>query len=463
MALRLLTIFFDGLGDRPVPELGGLTPLEAARTPHLDRLASEGITGLLHAKSPGYALGSPLSLHLLFGYPERQFPDRGPLLATARGVSQQAGQVVLAARLACAVPDGLQGLGARGLRLVQRFITDREEACTALAEAIASYEVDGHRFRYVYSGRGDGLLVMDPPAAFELTDTDPLGLDLPVLRAQARADAADLPGAQRSAAALNAYLRWAHRTLSAHPAGAAVGTATPAAAGAADLPAINCLLTKWAGPKPAYAPFAERWGMRAASLPDEEVVSGLMIELGCEVRQLPDGDPEAGLRAPLEAARALFDQGYEFVHLHTKYPDPISHQQDPEGARDAIEALDRAMAGYWDGLGGDPEVVTVLTGDHTTPSVWANQPRHQFNDLHSGEPCPIVIRGGSVRVDDIASLGERAVARGGLGLLRGEDFMPVLLDSAQRMNMYEMRPLPEHRLYRPDEAALVPFLLDDPA
>ena len=38
--------------------------------------------------------------------------------------------------------------------------------------------------------------------------------------------------------------------------------------------------------------------------------------------------------------------------------------------------------------------------------------------------------------------------------------MPVLLDSAQRMNMYELRPLPERRVYRPDPAALVPFEVD---
>jgi 2,3-bisphosphoglycerate-independent phosphoglycerate mutase len=444
MPLRLLVIFFDGLGDRPVPELGGLTPLEAARTPNIDRLASEGITGLLHAKSPGYALGSPLALHLLFGYEEQQFPDRGPLLATARGVEQAPGQAVLAARFACAVPEG------RGLRLVQRFVTGREEACEALAAEIASHEVDGFLFRYVYSDRGDGLLLIDPPAAFEVTDTDPLGLDLPMLRAQARAGAADPEAAARTAAALNAYLGWAHHRLSAHPASAAAG----------DLPAINCLLTKWAGPKPDYEPFQARWGLRPASLPDEEVVTGLMLELGFEVRQIAEDEPEAGLRARLDAARELLDGGAELVHLHTKYPDPISHQQDPEGARDAIEALDRAMASYWDGLAGDEGLITVLTGDHTTPSVWADHPRGRFNDLHSGEPCPIVVRGGNVRVDDIASLGERAVVRGGLGLLRGEDFMPVLLDAAQRMNMYEMRPLPERRLYRPDAADLVPFELD---
>jgi len=68
--VKILLIIFDGLADRPSPELGGKTPLEAARTPNLDRLAAEGINGLQHPKSPGYALGSPLALHLMFGYPE---------------------------------------------------------------------------------------------------------------------------------------------------------------------------------------------------------------------------------------------------------------------------------------------------------------------------------------------------------------------------------------------------------
>ena len=101
---RLLLIIFDGLGDRPAPELDGLTPLEAAHTPNIDRLAHEGINGLVHAKSPGYALGSPIALHLLFGYPEEIFPDRGPLLARARGLPIAENDIVLAARLSSGSP-----------------------------------------------------------------------------------------------------------------------------------------------------------------------------------------------------------------------------------------------------------------------------------------------------------------------------------------------------------------------
>src|SRR6266508_4802534 len=284
--MRVLLIIFDGLADRPAAELDGKTPLEAARTPNLDRLAAEGINGLFHPKSPGYPLGSPLALHLMFGYPEDEFPDRGPLLASARGLPIAHGDVVLAARFASieAQPDSR-------LRLLQRFVHGREEECRRLASTIAENEIDGLVFRYVYAGRGDGTLFIRGGASFEITDTDPLGLDLPVLKAQPRVDASDAASAARSAEALNAYLAWAHAQLTHHPT-------------SGDGPPINFLITKWAGPKPQYEPFASRWGMRAASLPDEEVVSGLMLELGFHVEQIEEAGPEADLRRRLTRARA---------------------------------------------------------------------------------------------------------------------------------------------------------------
>ncbi len=156
--MRILLIIFDGLADRPAPELRGKTPLEAARTPNLDRLAAEGMNGLMHPKSPGYPLGSPLALHLMFGYPESEFPDRGPLLASARRLSIAPGDVVLAARFASIEqqPDGR-------LRLLQRFMRGREDECRSLADAIAEHETDGLTFRYVYANNGDGNLFISGP------------------------------------------------------------------------------------------------------------------------------------------------------------------------------------------------------------------------------------------------------------------------------------------------------------
>lgn len=448
--MNALLIILDGLADRPAPELDGRTPLEAASTPNMDRLAAEGISGLHHPKSPGYPLGSPLALHLMFGYPEEQFPDRGPLLATARGLPIADGDVILAARFASAVRDGDR------LRLVERFIRGEEETCRALAEAIAEHEAgpgQDFRFRYAYSGRGDGILYIEGGASFEVTDTDPLGLDLPVLRARPRADARNPELAARTAEALNAYLAWAHAQLSSHPL-----AEERRLSGA---PPINFLITKWAGPKPSYEPFVERWGMRAASLPDEEVVAGLMLSLGFHLELIEDEEPEDDLRRRLTRARELLAEGYEFIHLHSKYPDPQSHDNEPLRVRDAIEALDRAMEYYWREMAGDPNLITVLTTDHTTPSVWAHHPRGRFSDQHSGEPAPVVVRGGNVRVDEVREFGERAAVHGGLGFLRGPDFMPVLLNAAERTNMCEMRPTPQRRLYRPRPEDVEPFTPPD--
>jgi 2,3-bisphosphoglycerate-independent phosphoglycerate mutase len=442
--MRILLIIFDGLADRPAPELDGKTPLEATHTPNLDRLAAEGVNGLLHPKSPGYPLGSPLALHLMFGYPENEFPDRGPLLARAREIELADGDVALAARFASVElqPDGR-------LRLLQRFIRGREEECQQLAALIAKQEIDGLTFRYTYSGRGDGILSISDAASYQVTDTDPLGLDLPVLKAHPWADASDTKSANRTAAALNRFLASAYSRFVAS-----------LDANSGDGPPVNFLITKWAGPKPSYEPFQQRWGMRPASLPDEEVVSGLMLELGFHVEQIDDADPENDLRRRLARAHELLNEGYEFIHLHSKYPDPMSHDNEPVRVRDAIEALDAGMDAYWRNLAGDPDLITVLTTDHTTPSVWANHPRGQFSDQHSGEEVPLAIRGGNVRVDAVTKFDERAAAAGALGHLRGDDFMPVLLNAAERTNMWEMRPTPHKRLYRPRPDEIEPFLLE---
>ncbi|MGQ9571967.1 MAG: hypothetical protein ACUVV3_02090 [Dehalococcoidia bacterium] len=442
--MNILVIILDGLGDRPAAELGGKTPLEAAHTPNLDRLAAEGINGLFHPKSPGYPLGSPLAFHLMFGYPEEEFPDRGPLLARARGLDMPKGDIVLAARFASVALEGNR------LRLLQRFIHGREKACSALAEAIAEHEIEGLRFRYVYSGEGDGMLFIAGGASHEVTDTDPLGLDLPVLRAQPRIGAKEPSVAARTAAALNRYLAWVHRRLAEHPLSVAEGQ-----------PPINFVITKWAGPKPAYEPLAERWGLRSAGLPDEEVVCGLLLEIGFLVERLEEEEPEADLERRLARAEALLAEGHEFILVHCKYPDPISHYSEPQRVCETIEALDRGMEHYWRNLANDRNLITVLTSDHTTPSVWAHNPRGQFSDQHGGEPVPIAIRGGNVRVDTVSQFSERAAAAGALGHLRGADFMPVLLNAAERTNMYDTALMPKHRLYRPRPQQVEPFVLPE--
>ena len=71
----------------------------------------------------------------------------------------------------------------------------------------------------------------------------------------------------------------------------------------------------------------------------------------------------------------------------------------------------------------------------------------------------MAVRGGNVRVDAVKEFGERAATSGAMGHLRGKDFMPVLLNAAERANMWETRPTPTRRLYRPRPDQVEPFKL----
>jgi 2,3-bisphosphoglycerate-independent phosphoglycerate mutase len=77
---KILYVILDGLGDDPNPALGGATPLEAARTPNLDRLAAAGRNGYVTTVGEGIAPESDIAVFAVLGYdPRDHHSGRGPL------------------------------------------------------------------------------------------------------------------------------------------------------------------------------------------------------------------------------------------------------------------------------------------------------------------------------------------------------------------------------------------------
>ena len=97
--MRCILLLLDGLGDRSHPILNGKTPLQAAHTPNLDRIASIGMNGLFHAHLQGTALPSELAHFLMFGYRLEEFPGRGVVEALGEGLDIRQGDVALLARI----------------------------------------------------------------------------------------------------------------------------------------------------------------------------------------------------------------------------------------------------------------------------------------------------------------------------------------------------------------------------
>ncbi|MBE0526636.1 MAG: phosphoglycerate mutase, partial [Candidatus Thorarchaeota archaeon] len=103
---KAVFIVMDGVGDRPLHDLGGKTPLQAARTPVLDRLAKEGQNALMDVISPGITPGSDTAHLALFGYnPKEEYPGRGPLETLGTGLESKPGDVAFRANFATVDKD----------------------------------------------------------------------------------------------------------------------------------------------------------------------------------------------------------------------------------------------------------------------------------------------------------------------------------------------------------------------
>ena len=93
---KVILLVCDGMGDRPIPEMDGKTPLEWAKTPNLDRMAEEGICGLMNSLDFALRPGSDTSHLNILGYDhEKYYPGRGPIEVAGLGMQLVEGDVAL--------------------------------------------------------------------------------------------------------------------------------------------------------------------------------------------------------------------------------------------------------------------------------------------------------------------------------------------------------------------------------
>lgn len=420
MPRACVLLVLDGLGDRSHAALGGLTPLQAAATPHLDAIAAAGANGLYHAGFPGQALPSENAHFAMFGASPEEFPGRGYLEALGMGLSPAPGEVCLLAHFCCAVvEDGC-------LRLFRdKPEKPAPEEAASLFAAVAAFEHQGVAVRLHRDKGLFGVVTMTGDVSPEVTDTNPMvdGLFLPEPEPMTGAGAA----AARTARALRAYLLFARRMLAAHPVNAARA--------AAGLAPINTLVTQRAGMAGPLPRFGARFGLRPASVASGTLFRGIAKALGFDLLPARDtGDPGADLAARLETARAAVAD-YDFLHVHTKAPDEAAHTKDPLAKKAVIEALDAAVGRAAGPLLADPEVLFAVTADHSTPSSGPL--------IHGGEPVPLCLHGPGQRVDAVARFDEVSAATGCLGFVRGTQLPYLILNGLERARLVGIRDTPD--------------------
>src|SRR5918996_1693066 len=100
MWMKYVILLGDGMSDWPVAELGDQTPLQAADTPNMDRLARLGKTGQAHTIPEGMSTGSDVAALTILGYDARHlYTGRSPLEAASIGIQLQPTDVALRCNL----------------------------------------------------------------------------------------------------------------------------------------------------------------------------------------------------------------------------------------------------------------------------------------------------------------------------------------------------------------------------
>ena len=98
--MKYAVVLCDGMADYPVEALGGKTPMEVAKKPNIDALASRGEVGLVRTVAAGLKPGSDVANLSVLGYePAVYYSGRSPLEAASIGIDLKDTDVTLRCNL----------------------------------------------------------------------------------------------------------------------------------------------------------------------------------------------------------------------------------------------------------------------------------------------------------------------------------------------------------------------------
>jgi 2,3-bisphosphoglycerate-independent phosphoglycerate mutase len=386
----------DGVADRPIAELGARTPLEYARTPHMDRLASCGTLGMTHTIPEGFPPGSDVGTMSLLGYdPRRYHTGRSPIEAASMGVELAPDDVAIRCNLVC-IADGVM----RDFTAGHISTAEATEIVRDLQRRLGTDSLEFHpgvSYRHLLVWR-EGKAGMRTTPPHDITD---------------RAVAEYLPAGE-GAEVLRGLMEASQELLAQH----AVNRARRQRG---ERPATSIWL--WGqGKRPALPTLRQRFGLEGAVISAVDLVNGLGVLAGLEVIKVPgvtgfldtnyQGKASYGLRA-LETK--------DLVFVHVEATDETGHMGAVDKKIQAIEDFDSKIVGpILEGLRAVPEWRLLLTPDHATPCALKT---------HSPDPVPFVIAASRDLESARATRGynERAAAGTGLVVREAHTLVPDYL------------------------------------
>jgi 2,3-bisphosphoglycerate-independent phosphoglycerate mutase len=388
---KLVLVVLDGLGDIATQEQNYLTPLEAATTPNLDKIAKNSAQGRMIPVAPGITPGSGPGHLGLFGYDPLEFQvGRGVIEALGLGVELKPGDVCARANFAT--------LDAKGIvtdRRAGRIATEVCEKLVALLTAkikkIGDTEIiikAGKEHRFVVIFRGNGL---EGP----LTDADPNREGFPVPTVHPRDE--NNAGQKKMAALIADFYKAALPIIAKeHPA--------------------NGFLMRGIAHQPHIPLFEERYKLKPACLAVYPMYKGLAQLVGMkkiEVQTIQD---------QFETYLKEYNN-YDFFFIHYKYTDKYGEDGNFAAKKKAIEDFDAALPIL---LKKKPDVL-VVTGDHSTPVSMKG---------HSWHPQPVLLHSAVSGSDKLERFTETGANIGSLGVFKSKFLIRLMQANAKMFDKF---------------------------
>lgn len=400
--MKYIIILGDGMADEPLEKLGGKTPLQAANTPHIDKLARMGKTGMLDTIPPGMHPGSEIANLAVMGYnvPE-VFEGRGVLEAASMGVELNEGDLALRCNLICVENNTIKNHSAGHI--------SSEEAAELMT--FLNKKLGNEMIRF-YPGVSYRNLLVIKGGNKEINCTPPHDvMGTPYKEVMVKPETTE---AEKSARLINYLVMRSFYLLMDHPVNIKrIDEGKDPA---------TCIWPWSPGNKPKMPTFREMWGIeRSAVISAVDLIQGIGVLAGMDVilvegaTGLYDTNYEGKARAAIDA---LHD--HDLVYLHIEASDEAGHEGDAELKVKTIEYLDKRVVKTImeeTSVMDEPVALAVLP-DHPTPCAIRT---------HTNDPVPFIIYKPGMAPDQVDVYDEFAPRAGGYGMLRGPQFMEMFL------------------------------------
>lgn len=398
--MKYAIIIPDGCSDFPMEELDGKTPLQTAKIPNMDRVASEGIVGETDNVPAHLPAGSEVANMTLFGYnPNEYFTGRAPIEAAAQGIQLGPDDWAIRCNLVTIIDQ-----------IMVDFTADHistEDATKLLADLSA--DVDDASLEFVPGVSYRNLLLYRGSAASPAPFSDdtrtraPHDLtDLSVAHDYPRGPGSDL---------LSNIMQQSVPLLASHEV-------NQRRASQGHRQATNVWL--WGqGRTPSLPSFDERFQLKGAMITAVDLLRGLAALIGWDRIEVEGatGYLDTNYAGKGEAAVKALDE-YDIVCVHVESTDEASHEGRYDEKIKALESIDEAVvAPVLKKLKTFPDYRMLVLPDHPTPCS---------TKKHSHGMVPFAVCGSDIASSQ-ASYSEPSAAESSVKFPNGWEMMETFI------------------------------------